>query len=150
MSRWEVEERCRLHDAYQNSLLELERSVGDTACDIEKVRARFDEAQAKLEAWDGHVVQVIPAPMGMVAVFERRDGLEELIPVSYLGLQRSGRVAPYIFTGNCQSKIPTNFASFLRIDFQDFLGAGEVSFSEIGRESTEPAPEDQPIWLERR
>jgi len=147
MSLWEYEERCRLNDAYQAALLEFEQSLNDG--DLKDAKERLEETQIRLEAWDGHVVQVIPSPSGMVAVFERRDGLEELIPVSYLALQRSGRVVPYIFTGNCQPKVPTHFASFLRIDFKELLGSGEVALADIGREETEPA-EEMPIWLEQR
>lgn len=147
MSSWEYEERCRLNDAYQVALVEFEQALNDG--DLRAAKERLEETQTRLEVWDGHIVQVIPAPSGMVAVFERRDGREELIPVSYLGLQRSGRVLPYMFTGNCQSKVPTNFSSFLRIDFKEFLGSGEVALCDIGNEETVPA-EEMPIWLEQR
>lgn len=150
MSQWEHEQRCRLEDVYQGALAEFERALQFGKGDIEASKERLDSAQSALDEWDEHVVQVIPAPIGMVAVFERRDGREEVIPVSYIGLQRSGRVTPYMFMGNCQPRIPTQFSSFLRIDFKNLMGSGEVAFSEVGREVTEPISEEEVSWHEQQ
>lgn len=148
MSQWEHEQRCRLADDYRDALEGLERALESGRGDIHGAKAALEEAQMALDEWDEHIVQVIPAPTGMVAVFERRDGREELIPVSYIGLQRSGKVMPYMLMGNCQPKTPTQFASFLRVDFNNLMGSGEVAFSEVGREATEPVSEKDVLWQE--
>lgn len=149
MSEWERQERCRLDAAYRAALDAFELALGVGKGDVQAARELLDVTQLALEDWDNHVVQVIPAPIGMVAVFERRDGLEEVIPVSYIALHRSGRTAPYMFMGNCQPKAPAQFSSFLRVDFRHLMGAGEVAFSEVGMEETEPFLENA-LWHEQQ
>jgi hypothetical protein len=144
MSHWEHEQRCRLKDAYEAARAEYEDALEeDSPKDLGAIMERLEETQAALEGWDDHVTQVVPAPSGMVAVFERRDGLEELIPVGYIALTRSGRVSPYIFEGNCQARRPTSYPNFLRVDYQL---PGEVALSDIGHERTEPAPRNLALW----
>lgn len=107
-----------------------------------EAKKRLDAAQAALDAWDNHILQVISPPHGMVAVFERSDGLEEVIPVSYLARHRSGRVLPYIYVGNCEPKTPVQYATFLRIDFQPMM-AGEVDLGVEGKEDMSPLKEEE-------
>lgn len=133
MSQFEHEERCRLESELRSAEDELDVAIQSRKGDPEAARRRIDAAQAELDVWDRQIIQVSPAPNGMVAVFERRDGLEEHIPVSYLALHRSGRVYPYIFVGNCESILPQYAPNFLRID-HNWMMNGEVSLSEIAHE----------------
>lgn len=142
MLRWEYDHRCRLEADHRKALDGFKLAL-DSSGDLEGARRRLDRAQEELFTWDEHVVQVSSPPQGMVAVFERRDGLEELIPVSYLGLQRSGRVVPYILLGNCEPKVPSHIQTFLRIDFKHFM-AGEVALLEAS--ATEPTPNVEELW----
>jgi hypothetical protein len=128
----DVEQRCRLETA----LHEAEDALDDTLIrggDVEAARLALNLAQADLDAWGKQILQVIPAPIGMVAVFERRDGQEEHIPVSYLALHRSGRVLPYIYIGNCEPLMPAHAPNFLRVDHH-WPPEPSLSISEIGRE----------------
>lgn len=151
MSPWEYEHRCRLKKAYRKAQEELqtalERPVGEsTGEDVTILQVNLELAQLELEAWEEEVTQVSSPPVGMVAVFERRDGMEEVIPVSYMGLQRCGRVVPYIYVGNCESKIPTQFPNFLRIDFNHLMGRGEVAPTEVMADLTERVREEDVAW----
>jgi hypothetical protein len=143
--QWEHEQRCKLEGDYQDALDDFERSLVHLRGDPILAKERLDAAQEALDGWDEHVVQITPAPAGMVAVFERKDGLEEVIPVSYIGLQRSGRAVPYILLGNCEPKVPTRFSTFLRIDFSHLMG-GEFALTEVGNEETERIPNGEPPW----
>ena len=133
MSQFEHEHRCRLESALQAAEDVLDDAIRSPKGDADAARRGIDIAQARLDDWDQQIVQVTPAPNGMVAVFERRDGLEEHIPVSYLALHRSGRVYPYIFVGNCESMLPQYAPNFLRIDHR-WMHDGELSFSDLGHE----------------
>lgn len=148
MSRFEQKERCRLKEAYREAQEAFNDALGDMDSDLAASKHAVEEALSQLEAWENYVVQIIAAPLGMVAIFERRDGHEEVIPVSYLALHRSGRVAPYVFMGNCQAQQPSHAASFLRIDFSHFLISNEVPFSDIAREETEPVVASMEVWPE--
>lgn len=147
MSQWEHEERCRLREAYKLAQAAYEDALEEgSSADLHQAIEGREGALATLEAWENHVTQVIQAPSGMVAVFERRDGLEEHIPVSYLGLHRSGRVYPYIFVGNCLARRPTSYPNFLRVDFAGLMQTREAALDDIGREHTEPAPRNSALW----
>jgi peptidoglycan/xylan/chitin deacetylase (PgdA/CDA1 family) len=134
-------DRCRLEAAITAAQRLLDAAIKHNSPDLVRLRTELNAAHEALVAWDYHVVQVFSSPAGMVAVFEREDGLEEYIPVSYLGLTRSGRVFPYLFMGNCESKIPSDYPNFLRIDFASTMG-GEVPFEFLGTEMA-PGPEKE-------
>jgi hypothetical protein len=117
MSREDDENRCRLESAIKELERDLDDAIKYGTGDLIQLRTQLNAAREALYEWRNQITQVFAAPAGMVAVFERRDTLEEYIPVSFLALHRSGKVFPYIFVGNCESQIPSDYPNFLRIDF---------------------------------
>lgn len=147
VSQFELEERCRLESALSSAEDALDAAIQSRGGDVEGARRVLDLAQAKLDRWDSQVVQVSPAPAGMVAVFERQDGLEEHIPVSFLALHRSGRVLPYIYVGNCEQELPYRSPNFLRID-HTWMYQGEVSMGDIAEKMVVGEKMDKAgLWL---
>lgn len=138
----EREERCRLESAVTLAQRQLDGAISSNSPDLVKLRTKLNTAHDALVTWDHHVLQVFSPPAGMVAVFEREDGLEEYIPVGYLGLTRSGRVFPYLFMGNCESKVPSDYPNFLRIDFASTM-VGDVPFEFLGTEMAPREPEKE-------
>lgn len=122
---------------------ELDRDLHDAirfgSGDLISLRTQLNAARDELHTWQNTITQVFAAPVGMVAVFERRDTFEEYIPVAFLALHRSGRVLPYILVGNCESKVPSDYPNYLRIDFAQLMGA-EVPLEAAATEVFELAP----------
>lgn len=141
---WQADraERSRLESAIHAAQSLLDGAIKHNSPDLVRIRNQLNAAHEALVSWDHHVVQAFSPPVGMVAVFEREDGLEEYIPVSYMGLTRSGRVFPYLLLGNCESKIPSDFSTFLRIDFTSTM-EGEVPFELLGTEMAPHEPEKE-------
>ena len=133
MIGFEREEQCRLESAARLSQKMLDDAIHRGSGDLISLRSNLNRAREDLRVWGDHVLQVFSPPAGMVAVFEREDGLEEYIPISYLGLTRGGRVYPYMLLGNCESKMPADYPNFLRIDNVHVM-TNEVAFEVMGTE----------------
>ena len=146
MSR-DDERRCRLESAVKEAEFELNDAIKYGSDDLLDLRHKLNEARDELYAWRNEILQVFSPPAGMVAVFERRDSLEEYIPVSFLALHRSGRVLPYILVANCESKVPSDYPNFLRID-QASAMTDEVPLEFIATEFAELAPRKPALELE--
>lgn len=58
------------------------------------------------------VVQIMPCPQGMVAVFQ--DGVERVWGVALLD---SGRIAPFVILANGEHHFPTNDETFIEFRF---------------------------------
>jgi hypothetical protein len=120
----------------------LDEAIKNGIGDLIVLRRKLNESRESLQVWGDYILQAFAAPTGMVAVFEREDHREELIPVSYLGLTRAGRVLPYILQGNCESKVPSDYPNFLRIDFAQLM-ANEACLELIGTELAPSSPEKE-------
>lgn len=107
MNKFEMEHReglaraARQEEANYSRWLKGQRANGrDTRVQpiTREERAAFPEvAEDALRAWDQHIVQLIPAPPGMI-IRRRYHGDEsgelDESPVIALGLQRNGQVIP--------------------------------------------------------
>lgn len=143
MLRVDDEERCRLKSEIEEARKDLDDCLKYGDGDLVKARTRLNRAYDNLSAWESTITQVFSPPAGMIAVFEREDGMEEYLPVVYLALHHSGKVLPYVMTGNCESRVPSDFPNFLRIDRAETM-AGEVPFEFMATEHNGTKQEPRP------
>lgn len=120
MTKFEHEHRKGLEHTEKETRRQYLRREGQEG--NEEARSAWDRASAALAEWDDHIVQLVPAPAGLTAVYQSTNQDEERGEhrgaIVMCGLQRSGEVTMLAFDPDGLFQAVDEMSNFVRFEFE--------------------------------